>query len=83
MKSVAIGNGEGSIPLFSAKLRKFAMSEFKTIRISLKSGETFQAKVRPSGSGWEAFIPHLGATGFGFTQLDAIVDAFNEASAGL
>ena len=59
------------------------MSEFETIRVSLKSGETFQAKARSVGSGWEVFIPHLGTTGYGFTKKDAIVDAFNEASAGL
>lgn len=59
------------------------MSDFKCMRIVLESGETFIAKVRPYNSGWEAFIPHLGATGYGFSQRDAIADAFNEASAGL
>lgn len=60
------------------------MSYTKVVRVSLKDGTTFQARLKYTDTvGWEAYLPHLNSVGHGATQQEAIVDAVNEASSGL
>lgn len=53
------------------------------VTVKLTDGSVFVAEVAETEDGWEAYIPHLDATGRGRSQKEAIVDALNESSAGL
>ncbi|WDR22147.1 hypothetical protein PJM41_0062 [Salmonella phage vB_SenS_UTK0009] len=55
----------------------------KTVKVTLTNGQTFEVVLTERCGDWEAYIPHLGSTGHGATQKSAVVDALNEASAGL
>ncbi|QFG07443.1 hypothetical protein [Salmonella phage vB_SenS_SB10] len=59
------------------------MSVTKTVRVSMKDGSEFEAELTSICGGWEAYLPHLSSIGRGITQMDAIIDALNEASSGL
>lgn len=55
----------------------------KTVTVTMKDGKKFKACLHETDNGWMAYLPHLDSTGYGMTQREAIVDALNEASAGL
>ncbi|ATI99462.1 hypothetical protein [Salmonella phage SP01] len=55
----------------------------KTVTVTMKDGKKFKACLHETDRGWMAYLPHLDSTGYGMTQREAIVDALNEASAGL
>lgn len=54
------------------------------MKVTLTDGTEFSAQVTLLEDGyWEVYLPHVNSTGRGWTQQQAIVDALNEASAGL
>ncbi|QGH45284.1 hypothetical protein [Bacteriophage Eos] len=55
----------------------------KRVTVKLTDGSIFEAELKETDNGWEAYLPHLNTVGHGYSQKDAIVDALNEASAGL
>lgn len=59
------------------------MTFSKIVIVTLKDGFKFEALLKETDKGWEAFVPHTGNTGYGFSQKEAIVDALNESTAGL
>ncbi len=55
----------------------------KTVTVTMKDGTKFKACLHETDKGWKAYLPHLDSTGYEMTKRETIVDALNEASAGL